>query len=280
MNPPSTGSLQINRGSQVGVTIPLQIGTFDIGRDPTNQVEIPDHEVSRQHARITVDAQGAWIIDLGSTYGTYVNGQQITQSVWLKPGDEIQISSTSKIVYQSSGAAQPQPVSPPQKGKSRSRGRSCLLTCGILLVVFICGLLLVGGGGYYFYSTGQLSPRTVLNAIGQGTGEINIVNIADSTLEGDLIQLTTESGEPSNHSNVSLEPLEVGGMGTIPPGRYELRITFSGGIPAVGSCWLAIESGDVFQLVAVPEGIAISKEGTNTSNPDEVDYQTSSLCKP
>lgn len=155
-----------------------------------------------------------------------------------------------------------------------------MMTCGIILVILLCGLVLTGGGGYYFYTTGQLSPRTVLNSIGMGTGEINFVNIAESTLDGDLLQLTTESGEPENFLDVFLEPFEVGGIGAIPPGAYELKVSFSEGIPTGGSCWLKIESGDVFQLVAVPEGIAISKEGENPTTPDEIDYHTTSLCKP
>jgi hypothetical protein len=113
-----------------------------------------------------------------------------------------------------------------------------------------------------------------------GTGEINFVNIADSTLDSDLYQLTTESGEPEIYLDLSLEPYELGGIGSIPPGSYELQIRFSEGIPAGGSCWLEIESGDVFQVIAVPEGIAISKEGVNITNPDEIDYQTTSLCIP
>jgi hypothetical protein len=72
----------------------------------------------------------------------------------------------------------------------------------------------------------------------------------------------------------------VGGIGSIPPGSYELKVSFSGGIPGGGSCWLDIESGDVFQLVAVPKGITISKEGEDPISPDDIDYETSSLCKP
>lgn len=283
MNPASSGSLQIQSGSLVGVTIPLSFGTHNIGRDPNNQVVIPDEDISRMHARLTVDAQGIWITDLGSSFGTFVNGQQITQSVWLKHNDMIQLGSASKILFQSSSDDLPPseaPVSQPEKGKKQSRSRNCILTCGIILVILVCGLIVIGGGGYYFYTTGQLAPRTVLNAIGMGTGEINFVNLADSTLDSDLVQLNTESGEPENFSDLSLEPFEIGGIGAIPPGIYELQVSFSAGIPTVGSCWLEIESGDVFQFVAVPEGIAISKEGENPTNPDEIDFQTTSICKP
>lgn len=283
MNPAPSGYLQIIGGSQAGATFPLHLGTHTIGRDSTNQVVIPDGDVSRTHASITVDAQGVWITDLGSSFGTFVNGQQVTQPVWLNPNDTIQIGSAAQMVFQSSSASPPPPgasAPPAAAGKSRGRGRTCLVTCGIILLISICGLLITGGGGYYLYTTGQISPRTVLNAIGMGTGEINFVNIADSTMDSDLIQLTTESGEPQSYSDLSLESFEVGGIGSIPPGSYELKVSFSGGAPSGGNCRLEIESGDVFQLVAVPEGIAITKEGENPAHPDEIDYQTTSLCKP
>ena len=278
MNPTSPGYLYFQSGSQAGATIYLDYGTYNIGSDAANQIVIPEREISRNHASITVDAQGIWISDLGSSFGTFVNGLQVTQSVWLKPNDVIQLGRETRMVFQSPSAVPPVP--PSVKGKKQSRGRTCILTCGIVFLLLVCGLVVMGGGGYYLYTTGALSPRTVLNAVGMGTGEINFVNIADSRLDSDLIQLTTESGEPESYLDLSLEPLEMGGIGSIPPGDYELRVTFSERVPAGGSCWLEIKSGDVFQLVAVPEGIAISKEGVNPSNPDEVDYMTSSLCKP
>ncbi len=283
MNQAFSGSLQILSGSQAGVTINLDIGTNIIGRNTTNQVVIPDKDVSRTHASITVSDQGIWIADLDSSTGTFVNGQQISHSVWLKPNDLIQLGSMTKMIFQSSSDVPPQPAIPEHpsaEGKKRSGGRSCLMTCGIILLVVVFGMIAIGGGGYYLYTTGQLSPRTMLNAVGMGTGEINIVNIADSALYGDLVQMTTDSGEPESFLDLSLEAFEVGGIGSIPPGSYELKVSFSEGIPIGGSCWLEIESGDVIQLVAVPEGIAISKEGENPTAPDEIDYTTTALCKP
>jgi pSer/pThr/pTyr-binding forkhead associated (FHA) protein len=244
---------------------------------------MPDEGISPTHTHVNVEANGVWIADMGSASGTFVNGQRITQSVWLNPNDLIQLGSVVRILFQSSPAVPPSPVipaQPPPQKKKRSRGCSCVVTCGVALLVFICALIAVGAGGYYFYTTGQLSPRVILNTVGMGTGEINFVNIADSRLDSELYQLTTESGEPELFLDLSLNPFEVGGIGSIPPGSYELKIRFSEGVPTGGSCWLRIESGNMFQVVAVPEGIAISKEGENPTNPDEIDYTTSSLCYP
>ena len=65
MDTASTSSLQVQSGSRSGTRIPLHIGTFSIGGDATNQIVIPDEEVSRKHANITIDIRGTWITDLG-----------------------------------------------------------------------------------------------------------------------------------------------------------------------------------------------------------------------
>jgi ABC-type multidrug transport system ATPase subunit/ABC-type multidrug transport system permease subunit len=49
-----------------------------IGRAPDNDIVVPDLEVSRHHAELRSIGGSYQITDLGSRYGTYVNGQQIT----------------------------------------------------------------------------------------------------------------------------------------------------------------------------------------------------------
>lgn len=54
--------------------------TIKIGRDKSNDIEINEPRISRFHAIITDIGSGAYEIkDLGSTNGTYVNGEKITQ---------------------------------------------------------------------------------------------------------------------------------------------------------------------------------------------------------
>lgn len=64
--------------------------TISIGRRSTNDVCISDLSVSGNHARITFEADGCWLEDLGSTNGTYVNGQPVTRQMILD-NDEIVI---------------------------------------------------------------------------------------------------------------------------------------------------------------------------------------------
>ena len=61
-----------------------------LGRGQDSDVVLPDHSVSRNHARLTKTKKGYLIADLGSFNGTKVNGKSV-QSALLKNNDEIKI---------------------------------------------------------------------------------------------------------------------------------------------------------------------------------------------
>lgn len=67
-----------------------------IGRREDNDVQINDSIVSGLHAEITASSAGFVIKDMGSTNGTFVNGQPVIESP-IYIGDEIEIG-TTKIV--------------------------------------------------------------------------------------------------------------------------------------------------------------------------------------
>jgi len=69
-----------------------------IGRADDVDIQINDVRVSRHHFKIRTASGGAVLEDLGSTNGTYVNGQR-RQSHTLKDGDKIQISSSTVIKF-------------------------------------------------------------------------------------------------------------------------------------------------------------------------------------
>lgn len=68
----------------------VQSGKTIIGRKEDCDLRIPLGEVSRQHAVMMVGADGVSLRDLGSSNGTYVNNQRITEQE-LDPGDHIVI---------------------------------------------------------------------------------------------------------------------------------------------------------------------------------------------
>ncbi len=66
----------------------FSIGEVVIGRSPECQVILKDFGISRQHAKIVVDEDGARILDLKSKNGTTVNGVPVVEAP-LKDGDRI-----------------------------------------------------------------------------------------------------------------------------------------------------------------------------------------------
>lgn len=78
-----------------------------VGRDSTCDIEIPNRQVSRQHARFTPTGKGLYLEDLGSKNGTYVNGQIIVDPAILTDGDVVQIALAQQFVYLSSDATLP-----------------------------------------------------------------------------------------------------------------------------------------------------------------------------
>jgi FHA domain len=73
---------------------PLTAGENIIGRDASAAVRVCSIDVSRRHARITVDPDRIILEDLGSKNGTFVRGQRVVGPVELSDGDAICIGTT------------------------------------------------------------------------------------------------------------------------------------------------------------------------------------------
>ena len=86
-------------GPTPGVTFPLDGDQLTIGRDSTNPVAINDAEVSRKHARLMFQGGKYVLEDLGSTNGTFVNGQRLAGPVVLKSGDVISLGEQIVLMY-------------------------------------------------------------------------------------------------------------------------------------------------------------------------------------
>lgn len=82
-----------------GQRLPLD-GASSLGRDPAqNRYGFNHAKVSRRHALIHAQDGGQfWILDLGSTNGTYVDGDRLTAPRRLTSGDRLQLGSTTQGV--------------------------------------------------------------------------------------------------------------------------------------------------------------------------------------
>lgn len=76
---------------------PLQ-GAVSIGRQPENIICLDSPKVSRRHALIhPQDGQNFWLVDLGSSNGTFLNGKKLQQPSQLSSGDIIGIGDTKCV---------------------------------------------------------------------------------------------------------------------------------------------------------------------------------------
>lgn len=79
-------------------------GNCSIGRAALNTLVIDSPKVSRLHAIIHLEDNGAfWLIDLGSSNGTFLNKRRIHEPVRLHDQDEIGIGAKSFVFHQPRG---------------------------------------------------------------------------------------------------------------------------------------------------------------------------------
>lgn len=76
-------------GQDTGQVLALAAGRCSVGRLEGSDLLVNDPSVSRRHARFVSDGDGFRVEDLGSSNGTYVNGELVAQH-WLREGDVVQ----------------------------------------------------------------------------------------------------------------------------------------------------------------------------------------------
>ena len=77
-----------------------------VGRAPTCDVPVFDPTISRRHAELSLIAGGVEILDLGSSNGTFINGDRVTKAT-AKGGDVVTFG---KVVFKLQDTAPPRPA--------------------------------------------------------------------------------------------------------------------------------------------------------------------------
>jgi FHA domain len=97
---PGQFQLTMRSGPNPGTVYALDSDQISIGRDSSNDISVNDAEVSRRHARLTFQGGKYVLEDMGSTNGTFVNGQRLTGPRVLKSGEVISLGEQIVFVYE------------------------------------------------------------------------------------------------------------------------------------------------------------------------------------
>jgi diguanylate cyclase (GGDEF)-like protein len=91
--------LTILTGSAAGFLHKVSKGAAVIGRATNAEVRVDDDGISRTHARLRAETDRAWVEDMGSRNGTFVNGVKISMPTELREGDKIQVGRGTVIRF-------------------------------------------------------------------------------------------------------------------------------------------------------------------------------------
>ncbi|HIE57803.1 MAG TPA: FHA domain-containing protein [Anaerolineales bacterium] len=93
--------LTATTGPEAGKNYPLGESPLVIGREAACEITIDDKTISRRHAKINHLNGRYFIADLGSSNGTFINGNRLGSSpVPLAPGDQIQLGTAVTLVFE------------------------------------------------------------------------------------------------------------------------------------------------------------------------------------
>ena len=97
-----------------GEVVALKPGALTIGRNRDCDIVLDDIQVSRNHATIRITDGGAHLADVGSTNGTFVNGERVLPQVThrLQVGDTVRLGQTATLSVGAGPVAAPTPVGP------------------------------------------------------------------------------------------------------------------------------------------------------------------------
>jgi hypothetical protein len=94
----------IAEGPLKGMKFDLHSALTNIGRGEHNDISIRDESISDSHAKLQKRAEGWWIVDQGSTNGTYVGGRRVNGEQRLEGAPDIRFGGI-KMTFRPAAAA-------------------------------------------------------------------------------------------------------------------------------------------------------------------------------
>lgn len=95
--PGPLASLLIRSGARKGERVAIRVPVVNIGRADYNDVVLAEESVSTQHAKLQ-RREGVWVlVDLGSTNGSFVDGERVEGEAPVTPGATLRFGDASVI---------------------------------------------------------------------------------------------------------------------------------------------------------------------------------------
>ncbi len=102
--------------------VPLSSPVYVVGRGLDCEIRLADQSLSRRHARVLVQESGCVIEDLGSSNGTFVNGERVSGEIALTAGDIVHFGEVSAVFTEEAeatprrhGRGRPEAAPPPPR---------------------------------------------------------------------------------------------------------------------------------------------------------------------
>ena len=89
-----TRSVLVVEGGSTDRRVEVADGSWLVGRDEACDITVDDHGVSRRHASITKLGDRLWVEDVGSTNGTWVDGERVSGRREISAGQRVQVGGT------------------------------------------------------------------------------------------------------------------------------------------------------------------------------------------
>src|SRR5436189_3639266 len=107
--------LLVVQGKPLGKEIPVKESRFLIGRSDECHLRPNSELVSRVHCQVSVEGDTVRLRDLGSSNGTIVNGERISDEVVLNDGDLVQVGPLGfqMILVRDGAIVPPAGITPP-----------------------------------------------------------------------------------------------------------------------------------------------------------------------
>ncbi len=90
----------------------ISLGSYTIGRTRQSDIRLSHKGVSRQHCRLNVEADRVHVVDLGSSLGTFIDDEPVSEGI-LRPGGTLRVGKIDILFEQMESEKSPGPSATP-----------------------------------------------------------------------------------------------------------------------------------------------------------------------